>query len=317
MTRKNLSIVIINYNSVVYLEKCIKSIKENAKKLRYEIIVVDNASYDGSYNMLKNSYPEVIYFQSNCNFGFAYACNLGFEMTQGKYILFLNPDTIVMDDSLEKLISALEYDDLAGLAGCLLLNGDMSIQTSCIQPLPTILNQILDSKYILPWVKNCKYFGISPIYDNKIKKCYVDSISGACMMIKRDVFMKIGKFSEDYFMYLEDIDLCKKVLDRKYKILFVKGAKIIHYGGVSTNNNINALINRKQSMYIYFKKFHGSIKGIIYKFAMGIVSLIRLLILYMAGIFSGSQKNKRISLIKKKWKRILYWSLNLENSIKA
>jgi N-acetylglucosaminyl-diphospho-decaprenol L-rhamnosyltransferase len=142
-----LSIIIVNWNSKDFVRKCVQSIMANLMDFAFEIIVVDGASYDGCGEMLMREFPEVRFIQSDKNVGFARASNLGFEQSSGNCLLFLNPDTEVVGPAISILRTALLELDQAGIVGAKLLNTDGSVQTSCIQAFPTILNQL--------WMPRC------------------------------------------------------------------------------------------------------------------------------------------------------------------
>src|SRR5271165_5655937 len=141
----DLSIIIVNWKSVDFLRGCLASIFSPGSSLSLEVVVVDNASYDGCEEMLSREFPQVRFIQSRENIGFARACNLGFRNSTGRVVLFLNPDTKVLGNALSSMVDGLESQSHAGAIGCKLLNGDGSLQTSCIQSFPTILNQALDN----------------------------------------------------------------------------------------------------------------------------------------------------------------------------
>ena len=230
----DLSIIIVNWNSANYIRKCISSIYENTKGIDFEIVVVDNASYDECESILKSEFPHVIFVQSTRNIGFAKANNLGFKYSFGETLLFLNPDTEIIGPALNQMLSFLQSTPDAGAVGCKLLNSDLSLQTSCIQPYPTILNQVLDIEYLKLRCPKLKLWGIWPLFHNNGNPEEIEVVSGACIMIKRNTFDKVEQFSTDYFMYTEDIDLCYKINQAGYKIYYIDDANIIHHGGGST-----------------------------------------------------------------------------------
>ena len=213
----DLSIVIVNWNSADYLRQCLRSIHETVKNLNYEVIVIDNASFDGSEAIIKQEFPSVRFIQSNKNLGFARANNEAFKASSGHSILFLNPDTEVLGDAIEILHGQLRRLPRAGAVGPTLLNSDMTMQTSCIQPFPTICNQALDMEVLRGRFPRLKLWGMQALYSDSDIPAVVEVISGACLMVRREVFENIGMFSTDYFMYTEDIDLCYKIRTAGYK----------------------------------------------------------------------------------------------------
>ena len=160
----DLSIIIVNWNSSDYVRACLRSIYNETRGLDFEIIVVDNASFDGCESILKEEFPGVIFIQSKENIGFGKANNLGFQHSSGRNLLFLNPDTEIVGHALNTMVRHLDALPAAGAAGCQLLNADRSIQTSCIQVFPTIINQLLDIDYLKIKFPNIKFFGMTLKY---------------------------------------------------------------------------------------------------------------------------------------------------------
>lgn len=204
----DLSIVVINWNSAEYIRKCLASLFENTEGIDFEVIVIDNGSFDSCGQIVRSEFPNVRFFQSSENLGFAKANNYGSEKAIGEYFLFLNPDTEIIGGAIGGMLSAIKYLPNAGVLGCKLLNSDNSIQTSCVQRFPTILNQVFESDITNRGI-SILAAGKVEFSNEEIKK--VQAISGACMMISAKIFHEVGKFSPEYFMYTEDLDLCYKV----------------------------------------------------------------------------------------------------------
>ena len=202
----DLSIILVNWNSEEYLRECIASIYEWTHQVRFEVIVVDNASPSGNVDTLKVPFPEIRLIKSSKNLGFAGANNLGFLNSTGDCVLFLNPDTKLNSPAIDIVMEQIRRLPKAGIVGCKLLNADLSVQTSSIMKFPRILNAILQIEYLrLRWPK---LWGIGALFTPDIAPSEVEAISGACMFMRRHIFEQIGMFSEEYFMYSEDLDLC-------------------------------------------------------------------------------------------------------------
>lgn len=313
---KLLSIIIVNWNSVKYLRECLNSVFVNIRNLSFEVIVVDNASYDGSDQMLKVEFPTVKFIQSAENIGFAAANNLGFSQSSGENLLFLNPDTQVTGPSINVMLSHLLAIPDAGAVGCKLLNSDGSVQTTCIQPFPTILNQLLDTDFLMLRFPGLKLWGIRPLFFYNGTPEPVEVISGACLMTKRNVFEKAGKFTTDYFMYAEDLDLCYKIRRAGFKSYFVGEASIIHFGGASANStevsHFNTVVKR-ESVAMFFDKHHGKWISCLYRISTGFASIARLIVvtaLLPLGVVNHQMQSLNKAFIK--WTKVLRWSLGLE-----
>src|SRR5579871_5809019 len=205
------SVIIVNWNSVAYLKDCVRSIYEHTRGVEFEIIVVDNASPGGDAEQIAQFIPGITLIRSATNLGFGGASNLGFAQSSGRFVFFLNPDTILAGPALTIMLRHLLRLPDAGVIGCKLLNGDGTVQTSSIQKFPTVLNQVLQSERLrLRW-PSLPLWGIGPLFSASLVPAKVEAISGACMMLRREVFAAAGLFEESYFMYAEDLDLCYKV----------------------------------------------------------------------------------------------------------
>ena len=207
----DLSIIIVNWKSVQYLAACLSSIYEQRFTATFEILVIDNASYDGSENLLASDFPKARFIQSEKNLGFAGANNKASFQATGEVLCFLNPDTIVKNNALQKLYDAVTSIPKAGAVGACLRNADNSVQTSCVMPYPTILNQILDMELLRKRFPRSPLFGMKALFTYANMPQEVEALSGACIMVPKAVFDDVNGFSEDYFMYAEDLDVCRKI----------------------------------------------------------------------------------------------------------
>jgi GT2 family glycosyltransferase len=305
----DLSIIIVNWNSKDYLDKCLASIKVKTSYLFYEIIVVDNASYDGSDVLIRNKYPCVKYIQLHENIGYSGANNIGYENSTGQKLLFLNPDTELLDNSLYILAKFLDETDSIGAVGGTLLNSDGSIQLTSVQPYPRILNQLLAIDWIQKRTPEASLWGTGPLFSQKGISCQeVEVISGAAIMLSRKAFEQVGLFSQDYFMYAEDVDLCYKLRKAGYKVLYVNDVQILHHGGKSTGQTISSNLWMKDSIYKFLKKSRSSQYAVLYRVAMALSAATRMLALSLAWPI----KQRHVSQSFHKWKAIFFWSIGLK-----
>lgn len=310
----DLSIIIVNWNSVEFLKKCIPSIRAGTHDIEYEIVVIDSASFDGCEEMLRENFPEVKFIQSQENLGFARANNRAFEHSCGRSVLFLNPDTEIEGSAINTIYNYLQKLPKAGALGCKLLNSDRGIQTSCIQSFPTILNQVLDSEFLRLRSPKSSLWGIAPLYEEKSKFSIVDAISGACIMMDSDLFEQIGKFSGDYFMYTEDIDLCYKIRQAGYLNYYLPEATVIHHGGGSSQEAKSnfAVVMMRESMYKFLTKSKGHSYAWCYRISILLNALLRLALLISSKLFKQPNEGSI-----QKWRAILQWSLRRDKSIKG
>lgn len=233
-----LSIIIINYNVKEFLQNLIHSLQKALSKITHEIIVVDNASDDGSVEFIRDKFPQIHLIVNKTNVGFSKANNEALKISKGKFILLINPDTIVSEDTINRMIYFLNQNPDAGLAGCKILNPDGSLQLACRRSFPG------------PWTSFCKVTGLSTLFPKsklfaKYNLTYldenstyeVDAISGSFMMMNREAYEKVGGFDEQFFMYGEDLDLCYRIQKNGYKVYYYPGTQIIHYKGESTKRS--------------------------------------------------------------------------------
>ncbi|MFZ0817423.1 MAG: glycosyltransferase family 2 protein [Candidatus Sulfotelmatobacter sp.] len=285
----DLSIVCVNWNSVEYLLECIPSIYEHTRGISFEIIVVDNASPAGDPSVLKQQFPDIVLILSKENLGFAGANNLGVRHVKGEYVLFLNPDTKLVSPALTTMLSAIRSLPDAGVVGCKLLNGDMTIQTSCIMLYPTILSQCFELEYLrLRWPRLC---GIGPLFSDDPAPAKVQAISGACMLMRREVFERVGMFAEDYFMYAEDVDLCYQAERAGLTNYYVGSATIVHYAGKSSAPEWQNVMKMKSAVRFCVKNY-GRAYGVAFRIAMGFNAALRLLVIAILSPFKRSSKQK-------------------------
>ncbi len=309
-----LSIIIVNWNSVELLRPCLASILANTKDPRPEIIVVDNASFDGSREMVESEFAGVRFIQSPSNGGFASANNLGFQYSSANNILFLNPDTEITGSAIETLLACLEDNADAGIAGPKLLNSDGSVQTSCIRSFPTLLNESLDSEFLQTRFPRSGLWGMRALFDETSRVTPVEAISGACLMIRRKIFENVGMFSTSFFMYAEDMDLCFKVARAGWKTCFVKDAVIVHHGGqstVSTGYKSFGDVVMKQSRMEFFRQHKGEIYAVAFRLMMVLSAVARLVLLALPTLLVPTHRGFRQSSLK--WISILRWSLGRES----
>ncbi|HPP39702.1 MAG TPA: glycosyltransferase [Candidatus Kapabacteria bacterium] len=255
----DISIIIVNYNVKDFLRACLQSIREATGNLSIETIVVDNNSVDGSVDYLRPQFPEVEFIALPENIGFARANNIGIEKARGRYLLILNPDTLLRNDTLQVMHDFMETHTDCGIAGCKVLNPDGSFQVACRRGFPT------------PWVAFSKLFGLQSLFPNSpifarynqlyksIDDTYeVDAVIGAFMFCRTDLIKKIGGFAPEFFMYGEDLDLCRQVKLQGWKVMYVHTTSIIHYKGESTKrSSINDVRHFYEAMEIFTRKHFG------------------------------------------------------------
>lgn len=233
------SIVIVNWNSKEFIGSCLLSIPEGD----YEVIVVDNGSSDGSADFIEKRFPHTRLIRNSTNRGFAAACNQGASVARGEYIFFLNPDTILQKDSLRKLVEFARSQARLGAVGPQLIGRDGKIQNS-VRRFPTMRGVLIGRKGRLVQKLSSE------------RPSSVDQISGAAFLIKRDLWRDVGGMDERFFMFYEEVDLCRRLKDLGYNIYYLPTARITHLGGGSRHKDREAVANYYlKSMFHYFQKY--------------------------------------------------------------
>ncbi len=320
MTECDVSIVIVNWNSREFLRRCLLSIQENTSGLEYEIIVVDSGSYDGSDVVTHETCPQAHFIQSPDNVGFARANNIGAKAARGDVLLLLNPDTELRNNAIDELHGQLQGLHNPGIVGCRLLNSDGTLQTSCVQPMPTILNQVLDLDVLQRSFQRARFWVNAATYENERAPVTVEAVSGACMMIRRELFESIQGFSNDYFMYAEDLDLCWKVRKVGCSNYYVRGTEIVHHGGGSTQYERSRFseVMIPESLSRFLRKSRGRGYSLAYRLALGFAAVFRLgLLLLLLPVAAIRRGVSQWSVIFRKWVAILRWSIGMEAWVKS
>lgn len=248
----NLSIIIVNYNTASLLESCILSLLNKTQDIVYEIIVVDNASVDNSVEMVKSKFPFVNLIVNNDNVGFGNANNIGTINAKGKYIWFLNSDTLLINNAALILYNAIEEYPKSGIAGGNLFDRDLNPTTSFYPLMPGFMSDI--DYFFFNIFSKIKYMqNLNFNYTNRILE--IDGfITGADLMIKKTVFDELGGFDSDFFMYYEETELTYRLKKTGLKVISVPDAKIIHLEGASEIKKENTLRRTFESKYTYINK---------------------------------------------------------------
>lgn len=315
----DLSIIIVNWNSTQYLRQCLLSLAQNTANVSYEIIVVDSGSFDGCDSMLRAEFAGVRFIQSETNVGFARANNLGFKVSRGEHLLFLNPDTELCSPAVDTLLAHSKALLNPGAVGCRLLNGDDSLQSTCVAPFPTILNQVLNVDFLRQRFPSWSLWGCASLFQTGDQSSQVEVVSGACLMVRRSAFERVGMFSDDYFMYAEDLDLCYKLARAGYTNHYVPQATVRHYGGASSAKAPSefSVVMMRDSIWRFLRLSRGSLYGFGYRASTLAASIFRLVAL--AALWALDRvwcRPPERPYAFKKWLAILAWSLGLKTAVR-
>lgn len=302
------SFIIVNWNSRAYLRKCLHSLYTAKQSRDWEFVVVDGASYDGCEEMLANEFKDVTFIQSKVNVGFGACNNIAVRQAKGDILILINPDCEIELNAISFLIETLANDKAIGLVGPRLLNSDGSVQRSCVQASPTWLNQLLDFEVLrrlLPRLKIWKNYQAL----NSPLPTEVEAISGACMAIRKRDFEFINGFSENYFMYGEDLDLCARIRKAGLKVVHCPMSRVVHHGGGSSGGSFSKLsaIMMKNSVYRYIKDHQGYLSANVYRTCMAISAVIRLLAISPIYFICSARFKVKLANVLKKWLSIFIW----------
>ena len=261
MPQPLLSIIIVNYNVKDFLNQALDSLQKATSDLEVEVFVVDNASRDGSVNMVKSSFPNVRLIENKKNIGFAGANNQAISQAIGKYLLFMNPDTIVQEDTLQTMIQFFSEHEDAGMVGCKIINPDGSLQLACRRSIPTpwiAFTKLVGLAALFPKSKLFGKYNLTYIDPDKIST--VDAVSGSFMMVRREVLNQVGSFDDQFFMYGEDLDICYRIKQAGWKIYYVPYTEIIHFKGESTKTvpTLKSIRDFYTAMHIFVDKHYNN-----------------------------------------------------------
>ncbi len=294
----DLSIVIVSWNTCDLLLSCLTSVYNYSPACRFEIWVVDNASSDGSTEMIRRRFPQVQLIENQENFGFARGNNQAILRSAGKYILLLNPDTEVKSGALEALLKFMEENPHAGAAGARLVNPDGTLQNSCYRA-PTLTREIFRLFHLESLIPNSSY--LMAEWMNTTHR-EVDIAQGACLILRRQALDQIGLLDEEYFIYSEEVDLCYRLRKAGWKIYWVPQAEVIHYGDQSTRQVPTEMFLRLyESKILYFRKHHGWMAVKKYKLILLAATLTRLMISPLVWLEQPTQRRKHLMLANRYW----------------
>ncbi|MHB8625387.1 MAG: glycosyltransferase family 2 protein [Aggregatilineales bacterium] len=271
--RPDLSIIIVSWNVSKLLADCLDSVGQcchtpslkspRADGLTVEVIVVDSASSDGTAAMLLARYPQVELLAQSENVGFTIGNNIGLKAATGRMLMLLNPDTVVIGDALAQLVKYMDAHLDVGVVGPQTRNADGTIQ-STRRRFPTLATAIFESTWLHPFAPRrvLDHFYVTDITDDAIAD--VDWVQGSALMVRREAYEQVGGLDERYVMFSEEVDWCKRIKSAGWRVVYVGTARIIHYGGQSTEQvTARKHIHFQQSKLRYFRKYHGPIAAML------------------------------------------------------
>lgn len=272
----DLSIIILNFNTAKLVKDCVASVAKHVKDLDYEVIVVDNGSTDGSAKELKNL--DVKFIKSDKNLGFGEGNNLGIQKAVGKTILLLNSDTLIKDEVIQKTYTYLKEHPKVGVLGCALKGQDGYLQLNGGY-FPTLRKVF----YWMSFIDDIPFLGslLKPYHLKHFKgegEKDLDWVTGAFLMVKKAALEEAGVFDPDYFMYVEELDLCFRIKEKGWQIKYLPQYEIIHLGGASTTSAFSILSEYK-GLKLFYKKHYSDWQYNCLRFLLKVGALIRMFVL--------------------------------------
>ena len=273
----DVSVILVCWNNKSYLEQCLESIFDNPPRCNTDIVVVDNGSTDGSQAMLSERFPSVKIIQNQENVGLGRASNQGIQATRGRYVLLLNNDTIMSEDSIDAMSRCLDDDVTVGAVGGTLLNSDLTVQ-SCYNRFPTLLEEFLIATRIGE--------ALWPGYPAAVKSDtrLVDWMSSACLMLRRASLDEVGLLDEEYFIYGDEADLQYRLHRAGWRRVHLHDVKIVHFGGRSMNR-----WSRRKMVYrgkmLFFRKNYGKAKEIALRALLSGLTVAKVAVWAVAYVF--------------------------------
>ena len=261
-TQMDLEVVIVNYNTKERLEACLQSVFKSTNKYTFGVSVVDNASTDGSQGLVKNFITEghksLKFFELDQNRGFTGGNNVALKETSADFVLLLNPDTVVLENTFEVVLDYMKSNPDVGIAGCKVLKPEGSLDLACRRKFPDPVNsffRVTGLSLLFPKNRIISGYNLTHLPVNEVTE--VDSVMGAFLMINREVMNKIGLLDERFFMYGEDLDWCWRVKEAGYKVMYYPKTSIVHYkGSASKKASTRSLYEFHRAMALFFDKHY-------------------------------------------------------------
>jgi hypothetical protein len=249
----DISICVVNWNTVDLLRDCLESVFGRDCGVSLEVIVVDNGSTDGSVAMVRDEFPQAVLISNGENLGFARANNQAISRAQGRYVLLLNSDTVVLPGALDAMAEFLDRCSKAGVVGCKLLNPDGSLQRSCWRGFPSLQMAVVDAFYLWRLAPGLSWVRASEISEEELQSTLeVDHLLGACVMVRSEVIAQVGGMDEHLFLFVEETEWCYRIKKAGWGIYFLPMAQIIHVGQQSVLQDPQRTLPQKYRNYVWF-----------------------------------------------------------------
>jgi len=291
----DVSIVIVGWNVSDLLHSCLSSVYDQTRGITFDVVYVDNASEDGSAEMVAAKFPAVRIIRNAKNEGFIRASNQGIEMSEGRYVLLLNSDTIVLDNAITKMVEFADAHPEAGVTGCKVFHPDGSLQRSSFM-YPSVLNMFLSATYLYKLFPRTRFFGREMMtwwdFDDVRQ---VQAVCGCCSLVRREAIRQVGLMDETYFFYGDESDWCYRFEKNGWKNMFMPDAKIIHYGGATTKRMPDTFKLQLYGSNLIFMRLHRSKPEFICaRFLMAVFFFVRVPYWYLTALFNKQERQASI-----------------------
>jgi len=315
----DVSVIIVAWNVKDLLQSCLKSVYEQTKAVKFEVIYVDNGSEDGSVEMVTKEFPEVKIITNNENKGFIEANNQGIEVAKGMYVLLLNSDTIVLDNAIAKSVAFADAHPRTAVVGCRVLNPDKTLQRTCFM-YPSALNMFLSATYLYKIFPKNRFFGREHMtwwdYEDVRE---VETVCGCFSLVRNEAINQVGLMDKTYFVYGDDPDWCYRFKKNGWKVMFTPEPKIIHYGGQTTNQMVDEFKLQLCGSKLTFIRLHRSATEFVFaRLFTSLFFLLRVPYWLVVGLFSKNGKSQPLltakAYLKAGFYSIVSWKNLLMNS---
>ena len=293
----DVSIIVVNWNGCDLVRQCLTTVYGETKGIRFEVIVVDNQSSDGSVDMLRSEFPQTKVIASEVNLGFAAGNNVGMAAASGRYLLLLNPDTLLKGNAIAQMVTFADAHPKAGVLGPRVLNQDGTLQLSCFM-YPSLLNLALSAFWLNKLFARNRFFGREAMsWNTTTKERPVDVVSGCCMLVRREVYEQVGGMDESYFMYFEETDWCYRAGRIGWEITYAPVAEIVHLGGATTEAvKSDMMAQHAASLLLYFRKHKGLVAYRVACVLLALFFLLRMPYWLVSALFSSRRAYARTRL---------------------
>jgi len=310
----DISVIIVNWNTKALLLDCVESLYQTTKHSSFEIIVVDNASTDGSTDALRKRFPHVHSIVNPSNFGFAKANNIGIKKAQGRYVCLVNSDVKALDGVLDKMLASIESHPEIGALAPKTFGRNMQIQKNC-REFPTLRNVFCEAFFLNKLFPTIGVFrGRDMVQHDYDVMMEIEVLSGCFLMVRQEVIEQVGALDERFFFYCEDVDWCKRIRDAGWKLVYYPGAETIHFGhGSSSNTSIRFRLEMLKANWQYWKKHHGMLECILFRLIELIGSLVRATG-WFAVFMIASSRRPTAKMMMTAYGKMLVWLVYLRQS---